>query len=51
VINAAVVSLPTPADPEPQLGFGDLPMYAHDRAGSVALARDEILDRYYKRAH
>lgn len=49
LINAAV----TPATSEaksPHLVFGDLPMYAHNHSGKVALARNEIAEWYYERS-
>jgi hypothetical protein len=49
LIDAAVVPLCTPGDKDCHLGFGDLPMYAHNRSGKVALARNEVADSYYVR--
>lgn len=49
LINAAVSRPATPLDPNPHLVFGDLPMYAHNHSGKVALARNEVLDWYYER--
>jgi hypothetical protein len=50
LINAAVISLETPADKRLHLGYGDLPMYAHKRSGKIALARNEVADLYYERS-
>ena len=47
--NAAVMSPTTPEDQHPQVGFGDLRMYAHRRDGKVALASNEVADWYYQR--
>ena len=33
------------------LAFGELGLYTHDRAGKVALARNEVADWYYERTH
>jgi len=46
LIHATVTSPATPADRDVHWGFGDLPMYVHNRSGSVALARNEIADWY-----
>jgi hypothetical protein len=49
LINAAIAPPTTPEDKNPQLTFGDLPMFAHNRFGKVALARNEVGDWYYER--
>jgi hypothetical protein len=49
LINATIPFV-TLADEQPQLGFGDLPMYAHERSGKLALARNEVADWYYERS-
>ena len=51
LFDAAITPLATPLDENPQLGFGELPMYAHQRSGKVALARNEVVDWYYERTH
>jgi hypothetical protein len=51
LIGAAIESLTTPLDKNPQPRFGDLSMYAHERSGKVALARNEVADWYYERTH
>jgi hypothetical protein len=51
LLDAAVMPPATPLDEKPQLGFGELPMYAHERSGRVALARNEVADWYYERTH
>ncbi len=51
LIGVAIESLATPLDENPQLRFGDLSMYAHERSGKVALARNEVADWYYERTH
>ncbi len=51
LLDAAITELATPLDGNPQLGFGGLPMYAHERSGKVALARNEVADWYYERTH
>ena len=50
LFNAAIVSIATPADKDTRIGFGDLAMYAHKRAGKVELARNEVADWYYVRS-
>ena len=50
LINAAIIPLITPQDKNPHVVFGDLPMYAHNRSGKVALARNEVADSYYERS-
>ncbi|HST08876.1 MAG TPA: hypothetical protein VLL05_00760 [Terriglobales bacterium] len=47
--GAAIAPLATPLDEHPQLRFGDLQMYAHERVGKVAFARNEVADWYYER--
>jgi hypothetical protein len=47
--NAAVTAPATPEDKNPRLAFGDLAMYAHNRSGKVALARNEVAEWYYER--
>lgn len=49
--GAAIESLATPLDKNPQLRFGDLSIIAHMRFGKVALARNEVADWYYERTH
>jgi hypothetical protein len=49
LLDAAVMPPATPLHEKPQLGFGELPMYAHERSGRVALARNEVADWYYER--
>jgi hypothetical protein len=49
LISAAVTPLATPEDKNPRPAFGDLPMYAHNRFGKVALARNEVAEWYYER--
>jgi len=49
LINAAITPPATPEDKNPHLAFGDLPMYAHNRSGKVALARNEVAEWYYER--
>jgi len=51
LLDAAITDLATPLGENPRLGFGELPMYAHDRSGKVALARNEVADWYYERTH
>jgi hypothetical protein len=51
LLDAAITELATPLDENPRLGFGELPMYAHDRSGKVALARNEVADWYFERTH
>ena len=51
LIGAAIESMATPLDENPQLTFSDLSMYAHERSGKVALARNEVADWYYERTH
>ena len=49
--DAAIVPFPLSItkSEKGQLGFGQLPMYAHQRSGRVALARNEVADWYYER--
>jgi hypothetical protein len=49
LLNAVVTPPATPEDNNPRLAFGDLPMYAHNRSGKVALARNEVAEWYYER--
>jgi len=49
LVDAAIVPPVTPLSENPQQGFGDLPMRAHERSGKVALARNEVADWYYER--
>jgi len=49
LINADVTPPATPEDKNTRLAFGDLPMYAHNRSGKVALARNEVAEWYYER--
>lgn len=49
LINAAITPPATPEDKDPYLAFGDLPMYAHNHFGKVALARNEVAEWYYER--
>ena len=51
LLDAAIISSATPSNQNPQVGFGELPMYAHERSGRVALARNEVADWYYERTH
>jgi hypothetical protein len=51
LLDAAVMPPSTPSDKNPQLGFGELSMFAHERSGRVALARNEVADWYYERMH
>jgi hypothetical protein len=50
LINAAITPPATPEEKDPQLTFGDLPMYAHHHSGKVALARNEVAEWYYERS-
>jgi hypothetical protein len=50
LINAAITPPATPEEKDPQLTFGDLPMYAHHHSGQVALARNEVAEWYYERS-
>ncbi len=50
LLDAAVVPICTPGDKDCHPGFGDLPMYAHNRFGKIALARNEVADSYYVRS-
>ena len=49
--DCAIVPIPLSVESsgEFRLGFGELPMYAHQRSGKVALARNEVADWYYER--
>ncbi|SRR6266851_313261 len=47
LINAAIA--PPPEDKNPHLAFADLPMYAHNHSGKVALAQNEVAEWYYER--
>jgi hypothetical protein len=47
LINAAIA--PPPEDKSPHLAFADLPMYAHNHSGKVALAVNEVAEWYYER--
>ena len=49
LLDAAIMPLATPSNENPRVGFGDLAMYAHERSGRVALARNEVADWYYER--
>jgi hypothetical protein len=49
LINAAITPPATPDDKNPHLAFADLPMYAHNHSGRVALARNEVAEWYYER--
>jgi hypothetical protein len=49
LLDAAIVPPATPLDEKGQLAFSELPMYAHERSGRVALARNEVADWYYER--
>jgi len=51
LINAAIIPPATPEDKDSHLAFGDLPMYTHNRSGTVALARNEVAEWYYERLH
>lgn len=49
--DCAIVPIPLSVNStkETRMGFGELPMYAHQRSGKVALARNEVADWYYER--
>ena len=49
LVNAAITPPATPEDKNPHLAFADLPMYAHNHSGKVALARNEVAEWYYDR--
>jgi hypothetical protein len=49
LVDAAVISPPTPEDKNPHVELGNLPMYAHKRNGKLALARNEVAEWYYER--
>jgi hypothetical protein len=49
LINAAITPSATSVDKDPDLAFAEWPMYAHDRSGKVALARNEVAEWYYLR--